>query len=120
MNSFNIWSYLYWDSPQSVQDSTDTPNTSTYTSAQYLARPAGNWAGKGNTQMNMVQGPSYGSNGANNYGSDYFQDAFGYQTNYAPTVSPSEPVTYGAGQWINGKYVAQPLPSTSWITREPV
>lgn len=115
-----IWQYLYYASPQSVSDSTNNPNTSTYTQAQYLARPAGNWAGKGNVQYNMVQGPSNGSNGANNYGSDYFMDAFGYQVGYAPTVNPAEPVTYGAGKWVNGKYVAQPLPSTSWPTRETV
>jgi len=124
LSNANIYSYLYYNSPQSVSDSTDTPNTSTYSQAQYLARPAGNWGGANSSQYNMVQGPSYGST-ANNYGSDYFMDAFGYQIaspgpGYAPTVSPTEPVTYGAGKWVNGQYVAQPLPSTSWPTREQV
>lgn len=117
----HVWNYLYYPSPQSVQDSTDTPNTSTYTLAQYLARPAQQWGGKGLVQYNVVQGPT---NTVNNYGSDYFMDAFGYMVGYAPTVSPSEPTTYGAGQWVTvlGKkqYVAQPLPSTDWPTREPV
>ena len=127
MSDWNLWAYLYYPSPQSVQDSTDSPNTSTYTQAQYLARPAGNWGPS--AQANQIQGPSYGSNGANNYGSDYFMDAFGYQVQsggpgYAPSVSPTEPTTYGAGQWqlVQGKmmYVAQPLPSTAWPTREQV
>ena len=114
----NIWDYLYYPSPQSVADSTDSPNNSSYDQGEYLARPAGNWAP--NHQQNVVQGPSYGAVSTNNYGSDYFQDAFGYQVGYEPDVSPSEPVTYGAGQWINGQYIAQPLPSTSWPNREQV
>jgi hypothetical protein len=121
--SFNnwVWTYLYYNSPQSVSDSTDTPNTSTYDEAEYLARPAGNWGGVGSSQMNMVQGPTNGNEQANNnYGSDYFMDAFGYLEGYAPTVAPTEPVTYGAGAWVNGTYVAQPLPSTDWPNREPV
>ena len=119
--------YLYHPSPRSVEDTTTPGNTSTYTAAQYVARPAGVYAGKGNSQYNMIQGPSYGSTAPpsptnpwslQNYGSDYFQDAYGYQTGYAPTMAPSEPVTYGAGAWVNGKYVAQPLPSTNWPTRQ--
>jgi hypothetical protein len=117
-----IWMYLYYPSPQSVLDSTDAGNTSTYSQAQYLARPAGNW--EVSEQTNQIQGPSYGSYLNNNYGSDYFMDAFGYQVGYAPSVAPSEPPTYGAGKWVsvNGveTYVAQVLPSTSWPTRQPV
>lgn len=117
-----IWMYLYYNSPQSVLDSTDAGNNSTYTQAQYLARPPGNW--EITTQTNQIQGPSNGSYLNNNYGSDYFMDAWGYQTGYAPAVSPTEPPTYGAGQWVsvNGvkTYVAQVLPSTSWPTRQPV
>jgi hypothetical protein len=118
--SWHIWNYLYYPSPQSVLDSTDTGNTSTYTQAQYLARPAGQWGQS--TQTNQIQGPSYGTTANNNYGSDYFMDALGYQTGYAPAVAPTEPTTYGAGKWVkqtNGQYqyVAQALSSTSWPTR---
>ncbi len=112
--------YLYYLSPQSVLDSTDADNTSTYTQAQYLARPAGNW--EVTHQTNQVQGPTNGSYLNNNYGSDYFMDAWGYQTGYAPSVAPSEPPTYGAGEWTGTPptYQAQMLPSTSWPTRQPV
>jgi hypothetical protein len=117
----HLWNYLYYPSPQSIQDSTDASNNSTYTLAQYLARPPQEWGGKGISQYNMVQAPT---NVTNNYGSDFFMDAFGYMVGYAPEVSPTEPVTYGAGQWVtvNGQkqYVAQPLPNTDWPTREPV
>ena len=116
---WHLWNYLYYPSPQSVLDSTDTGNTSTYTQSQYLARPAQVWGGKGYFQYNQIQGPSNGSSGNNNYGSDYFMDGWGYMVGYAPAVAPSEPVTYGAGRWVNGQYVAQPLPSTSWPTRAP-
>lgn len=117
--------YLYYNSPQSIQDSTDTPNNSTYSLAQYLARPQQEWGGKNIGQYNFVQCPMNGTVANNNYGSDYFMDAFGYMVGYAPAVSPTEPTTYGAGQWITGangqkQYVAQPLPSTAWPTRNPV
>jgi len=112
-----LWSLLYFPSPQSILDSTNAGNNSTYTQAQYQARPLGQWGGKNSVQYNQIQGPSYGSSGTNNYGSDYFMDALGYQVGYAPAVASTEPVTYGAGQWINGKYIAQPLSSTSWPTR---
>lgn len=105
----HIWNYLYYPSPQSVQDSTDTPNTSTYTAAQYLARPSQNWGGKGVVQFNQIQGPSNGTTTGVNYGSDYFMDAYGYMVGFAPTISPSEPQSYGAGKWVNGQYVAQPI-----------
>ena len=109
----HLWNYLYYPSPQSFQDSTDTSNNSTYTQAQYQSRPAQEWGGKGVTQFNMIQSPTQGSSGVNNYGSDYFMDAFGYMVGYQPQVSPTEPQSYGAGQWVtvNGvrQYVAQPI-----------
>lgn len=117
---WHIWNYLYYPSPQSILDS--TTGGSAYTQAQYLARPAQQWGGVGISQFNMVQAPT---NVTNNYGSDYFMDAFGYMVGYAPTVATTEPPTYGAGQWITGtngqkQYVAQVLPSTDWPTREEV
>jgi|ERR1700723_517068 len=115
----HLWNYLYYPSPQSFQDSTDTPNTSTYNQFQYQARPLQNWGGKNINQANVIQGPTAGSSGANNYGSDYFMDAFGYMTGFQPTISPTEPVSYGAGQWINGTYVAQPIPNQQTF-RHPV
>lgn len=117
---WHVWNYLYYPSPQSIYDNTDGPY-SDYTQTQYLDRPAQEWGGVGVSQMNVIQGQT---NVTNNYGSDYFMDAFGYMVGYAPTVAASEPVTYGAGQWVtvNGvkQYVAQPLPNTDWPTREPV
>lgn len=120
---WHLWNYLYYPSPQSVLDSTDSGNNSTYTQAQYQARPAQQWGGPHSVQSNVIQGPTYGTSSNNNYGSDYFMDGFGYMVGYAPAVAPSEPTTYGAGQWmtVNGvkQYVAQPLPSTDWPTRAP-
>lgn len=121
MFNWHLWQYLYYPSPQSIYDSTDGAY-SDYTLAQYLARPAQEWGGVGVVQFNNVQAPT---NVTNNYGSDYFMDAFGYMVGYAPTVASTEPVTYGAGQWVTGsngqkQYVAQPLPSTDWPTREQV
>jgi hypothetical protein len=119
-----LWNYLYYPSPQSVLDNTDAGNNSTYTQAQYQARPAQQWGGKNIVQFNNIQGPYYGASSNNNYGSDYFMDAYGYMVGYAPAVAPTEPTTYGAGEWVtvNGEkqYVAQPLPSTAWPTRNPV
>lgn len=127
-----IWDEYYYWSPKSLLSSTDPGNNSTYTQADYLARPAGNWGPS--FQSQQIQGPSYGTTANNNYGSDYFTDSFGYQNQvggetYAPATSPTEPVTYGAGQWVtvlvNGvptpQYVAQPLPSTANSpNRQPV
>jgi len=127
MDDWYDWGDLYYVSPQSELAPTDPGNNSTYDEAAYLARPAGNWGPS--FQSQQIQGPTYGSSDNNNYGSDYFMDAFGYQVKntgetYAPAVAPSEPVTYGAGEWVdvNGTptYVAQPLPSTDWPTREQV
>jgi hypothetical protein len=117
---WHIWNYLYYPSPQSVLDTTDVGNNSTYTQAQYQARPAQEWGGRNIGQMNVIQGPTYGEASNNNYGSDFFMDAYGYMVGYAPAVAPTEPITYGAGKWVNGQYVAQPLPSTDWPTRNPV
>ncbi len=123
MSLKSIWAEYYYWSPQSLLGPTDSGNNSTYTQAQYLARAAGNWAPS--FQGQQIQGPANGTTANNNYGSDCFMDAFGYQAGFAPATAPSEPTTYGAGQWqiVQGKptYVAQPLPSTANSpTRTPV